>query len=332
VSAARNSTATATTATADPAVGDAHAGAESRGDARARPRPIGRFAPSPSGPLHLGSLLAALGSFLDAHHAGGDWLLRLDDLDRPRCRPEHDVAILDALTAHGLIPSSPVSRQTDEPHRHAAALAALEARDLLFTCDCSRRELAAAGVAGAVEPCCLRDCRSRRPPAADAALRADLSALRPMAREDRSLGTIRFDPGQHRDVVVRRRDGIVAYALAVVVDDAEAGVTDVVRGGDLWEGTGWQLALHQALGLEPPRYLHLPVVTEPDGAKLAKSRRAVPLDAAAAADNLAQVLGWLRQPVPAALREGDIAAGLTAAAAQWDVARFSGLAEIRLPG
>ena len=320
-------------------MGAAHAPAEPRGDARDRPRHVGRFAPSPSGPLHLGSLLAALGSFLDAHHAGGDWLLRLDDLDRPRCRPEHAEAILDALTAHGLVPSRPVSRQTDDPRRYTAALAALEARGLLFTCDCSRRELAAAGatgagaaIAGAAEPCCLRDCRTRRPPAADAALRADLSALRPMAREDRSLGTIRFDPGQHRDVVVRRRDGIVAYALAVVVDDAEAGVTDVVRGGDLREGTGWQLALHQALGLEPPRYLHLPVVTEPDGAKLAKSRRAVPLDAAAAAHNLTQVVGWLRQPVPAALLAGDIAAGLKAAAAQWEVARFSGLAEIRLPG
>ena len=305
----------------------------------AHARVIGRFAPSPTGPLHLGSLLAALGSFLDARHAGGAWLLRLDDLDRPRCREEHAMAILDALRVHGMHPSRAVARQTDDPRPYAAALAALGARGLLFTCDCSRRELAAAGVAaagtrvaGAVEPCCLRDCRTRRPPAMGAALRADLSALRPMSLEDRSLGTIRFDPSQHRDVIVRRRDGIVAYALAVVVDDAEADVTDVVRGGDLLAGTCWQLALHQALGLEPPRYLHLPVVTEADGAKLAKSRRSVPLEPGSAARNLAQALEWLRQPVPAALKEGDIAAGLTAAAAQWDIARFSGLAEIRLPG
>ena len=137
-----------------------------------------------------------------------------------------------------------------------------------------------------------------------------------MGVQDRSLGPIRFDPAQHRDIVVRRRDGIVAYALAVVVDDAEAGVTDVVRGGDLLGGTPWQLALHQALGLEPPRYLHLPVVTEPDGAKLAKSRRAVALEADAAARNLRQALEWLRQPVPQALQRGEIAAGLAAAAAQ----------------
>jgi len=299
------------------------------GRSHARPRYIGRFAPSPSGPLHAGSLLAALGSYLDAHRAGGDWLLRLDDLDLPRCRPEHAVAILGALAAHRLVPARPVTRQSDDTHRYAAALAALEARGLLFSCDCSRRELAAAG---APEPCCLRDCRTRRPPATDAALRADLSALHPMSREDRSLGAIRFDPALHRDVIVRRRDGIVAYALAVVVDDAEAGVTDVVRGGDLFEGTGWQLALHQALALEPPRYLHLPVVVEPDGTKLAKSRRSVPLDADAASRNLVQALDWLRQPVPAELRAGDIAAGLAAAAAQWDIARFSGLAEIRLPG
>ena len=299
------------------------------GRSHARPSYIGRFAPSPSGPLHAGSLLAALGSHLDALRAGGDWLLRLDDLDLPRCRPEHAVAILHALSAHGLVPARPVTRQSADTHRYAAALAALEARGLLFSCDCSRRELAAAG---ASEPCCLRDCRTRRPPATDAALRADLSALHPMSRQDRSLGAIRFDPALHRDVIVRRRDGIVAYALAVVVDDAEAGVTDVVRGGDLFEGTGWQLALHQALALEPPRYLHLPVVVEADGTKLAKSRRSVPLDADAASRNLAQALGWLRQPVPAELRAGDIAAGLAAAAAQWDIARFSGLAEIRLPG
>jgi glutamyl-Q tRNA(Asp) synthetase len=305
-------------------VGDAHA--------KARAPSIGRFAPSPTGPLHLGSLLAAVGSFLDSRNAGGGWLLRLDDLDQPRCRPEHADAILEALAAHGLVPSRPVSRQTDDPQRYTAALAALEAHGLLFTCDCSRRELAAAGVAGAAEPCCLRDCRTRRPPETAAALRADLSVLRPMALQDRSLGMIRFDPAQHRDVIVRRRDGIVAYALAVVVDDAGAGVTDVVRGGDLFEGTAWQLALHQALGLGPPRYLHLPVVTEADGTKLAKSRRSVPLEPGSAARNLAQALEWLRQPVPAALKEGDIAAGLTAAAAQWDIAPFSGMAEIRLPG
>ena len=299
---------------------------------RAHALATGRFAPSPTGPLHLGSLLAALGSFLDARHAGGEWLLRLDDLDRPRCREAHATAILDALRAHGLQPSRAVTRQTDDPKPYAAALAALEAQGLLFTCDCSRRELAAAGVAGGAETCCLRDCRDRKPPATEAALRVDLAALRPMTAPDRSLGQIRFDPAQQRDLVVRRRDGIVAYALAVVVDDAEAGVTDVVRGGDLLEGTCWQLALHQALGLEPPRYLHLPVVTEADGAKLAKSRRSVPLEPGSAARNLAQVLEWLRQPVPAALRAGDIAAGLTAAAAQWDIAPFAGRAEVRLPG
>ena len=295
---------------------------------------VGRFAPSPTGHLHLGSLLAALGSFLDARHAGGRWLVRLDDLDRPRCREAYAASILAALSAHGLKHDGPLTRQTDDPYRYAAALAVLEARGLLFTCDCSRREIAAAatGLAGATEPCCLRDCRTRRPPATDAALRADLSGLRPVTALDRSLGGIRFDPAQHRDIVVRRRDGVVAYALAVVLDDAEAGVTDVVRGGDLLAGTPWQLALHQALDLEPPRYLHLPVLAEPDGTKLAKSRRAVALDPDAAADNLTQALGMLRQPVPEALRRGEIAAGLAAAAAQWDIAPFSGMAEIRLPG
>lgn len=304
------------------------------GDAHARivPRVTGRFAPSPTGPLHLGSLLAALGSFLDAHHQGGEWLLRIDDLDRPRCRQEHADAILDALAAHRLHSSRPVTRQSDDPTPYTAAIAALDERGLLFNCDCSRRELAASGIADGGEPCCLRDCRTRRPDASGSALRADLTGLRPMTVQDRSLGPIRFDPARHRDVVVRRRDGIVAYALAVVVDDAGAGVTDVVRGGDLLQGTAWQLALHQMLGLEPPRYLHLPVVTEPDGTKLAKSRRSVPLDPGIATRNLKRALEWLNQPVPTALDEGDIAAALKAAAERWDSARFAGRAEIRLPG
>jgi glutamyl-Q tRNA(Asp) synthetase len=117
--------------------------------------------------------------------------------------------------------------------------------------------------------------------------------------------------------------------LAVVVDDHDAGVSDVVRGGDLLAGTPWQLALHQALGFAPPRYLHLPVVTEPDGAKLAKSRRSVPLDPARSTENLTAVLGWLRQPLPADTKK-NAAELLAAAASVWDPGRFAGEAEVRL--
>lgn len=316
-------------------------------DAAVRRRVVGRFAPTPSGPLHLGSLLAAVGSRLDAHHAGGVWLLRIDDLDRPRCRPEHEQNLIAALDAHALRADRPPTRQSEDPAPYFAALRELGAQGRLFACRCTRRELSmatATATAMAEEPCCLRDCRDRHRldggqlepllhptvHAPDFALRVDLRGLTAMQVPDRSLGPIAFDPLRHRDLVVRRRDGIVAYALAVVVDDHGAGVTDVVRGGDLLAGTPWQLALHQALGWDPPRYLHLPVVTEADGTKLAKSRRSVPLDPARAAENLVAVLGWLRQPLPSEHTKRSAAELLAAAALGWDPARFAGLAEVRL--
>ena len=146
---------------------------------------------------------------------------------------------------------------------------------------------------------------------------------------DRSLGDIVFDPAIQRDVIVRRRDGFVAYHLACVIDDAALGVTDVVRGADLLPSTAWQLALHQALALELPRYLHLPLVLEADGSKLAKSRHAAPLDSREAPAALRQVLRWLKQKDPPT----DITsvAGLLAwAREQWHPEGFAGLRAIRL--
>jgi len=337
VSGARSNTATATTATAEGVM---------PGAAPDKARVVGRFAPTPSGPLHIGSLLAAVGSWLDARSSGGEWLLRIDDLDRPRCRPEHEHAILDSLKHHGLGHDRSLLRQSADPGRYEHALQALAARDLLFECRCTRRELAAVAAtrpdaaeplaAGEKEPCCLRDCRhhGRRDalPSIDGAetsLRVDLTALAPMRTLDRSLGTIEFDPARHRDLVVRRRDGIVAYALAVVVDDAAVGVTDVVRGGDLLSGTPWQLAMQQILGLPTPRYLHLPVVIEHDGRKLAKSRHSAALDPATATADLEAVLGWLGQPHIGSTKK-NAAELLAAAASVWDPARFAGSAEVRL--
>ena len=326
MSGARSNTATATTATAEsPRVSGA-----ARAEVRAEARVVGRFAPTPSGPLHIGSLLAAVGSWLDAHAAGGEWLLRIDDLDGPRCRPEHEHAILHALDLHGLGHDRSLLRQSADPARYERALQALAARGVLFECRCTRRELA-----GEERDCCLRDCRHRGQrtllPSIDGletSLRVDLTALAPMRCADRSLGLIEFDPARHRDLVVRRRDGIVAYALAVVVDDAAAGITDVVRGGDLLAGTPWQLALQQMLGLPTPRYLHLPVVIERDGQKLAKSRHSVALDPATATANLRSVLGWLRQPCTGPKKNA--AELLAAAASVWDPACFAGSAEVRL--
>lgn len=284
---------------------------------------IGRFAPTPSGPLHLGSLLSAVGSWLDANR-DGVCLLRIDDLDTPRCKAEHEAAIRQALEAFALEYPQPTIRQSSRGSAYELALAQLAEHVPLFHCDCTRRELAAGA-----DPCCRRDCRLTRRDPANSALRADLRGLSAMHLRDRSLGQITFDPEHQRDVIVRRRDGIIAYHLACVVDDAAQGVTDVVRGADLLPSTPWQLGLHQALALRPPEYLHLPLVTEADGQKLAKSRRSAPLDATAAPTVLRQVLRWLKQKDPPA-DISSVAGLLSVARSQWEPQRFAGLQSVML--
>lgn len=310
---ARSSTATATTATA-----------ESR---QTRSQPTGRFAPSPTGPLHLGSLVAAVGSYLDARrHAEGRWLLRIEDLDGPRNVPGAERSILQTLDLFGFRHDGAIERQSDRLAYYEAALERLAARGLLFHCGCSRREISAAGLGD--EPRCVGDCRRLGLPPGAASLRVRLEGLAPMRLVDRSGRDIAFDPRVQTDVVVRRRDGVVAYQLAVVVDDADQGVTDVVRGGDLLGATGWQIALQQALRLSTPRYLHLPVVTEPGGAKLAKSRRSVPLDAGAAPAQLWHALQLLGQAPPEPLRDASLAALWDWAFERWDPALASRVHEV----
>lgn len=272
--------------------------------------------------MHLGSLLAAVGSWLDA--AGGLCLLRIDDLDTTRCRPEYERAILRTLDTFGLRYPETVIRQSARTATYAAAVTRLGARIPLFYCDCTRRELAGEG-----ETCCLKDCRDRRCDPLSSSLRADLRSLEPMTVIDRSLGEIQFDPLTQRDVIVRRRDGVHTYPLATVIDDAEQGVTDVVRGADLIPSTAWQLALHQALDLRPPRYLHLPIVVEPDGSKLAKSRRSAALEPAQALPQLRQVLRWLAQDEPPAAIDtaGDLMSWMKL---RWDPTRFVGSSMITL--
>lgn len=315
MSGAKSSTATATTATAE-----------------ALP-PAGRFAPSPTGLLHLGSLVAATGSYLDARHGGGRWLLRIEDLDTARNLPGAESSILATLQSFGFRPDGEVQRQSERLPCYFAALETLAARGLIFHCGCSRRDIAvAAAVAGAGagdEPRCVGHCRQRRADPAQAAVRVSLRELAPMCLRDRSGREIRFDPAVHTDVIVQRRDGVIAYQLAVVVDDAAQGISDVVRGGDLLPSTAWQLALQQALALPTPRYLHLPVVTEPDGSKLAKSRRSLPLDPASAPAQLCRALALLGQPAPPAPHRGTLDALWDWAIARWDPEAATARAEVR---
>lgn len=238
----------------------------------AQPPYTGRFAPSPTGPLHFGSLVAALGSWLRAREAGGVWRVRVEDLDPPREVPGAAAAQLSALQAFGLEPDGPVGYQSRHGERYAAALKQLLEAGLAFECRCSRRDLAAAG---GIHRHCVDSPSGSRPavrlrvPEGEVCF-ADALQGRQCQDVGRTVG----------DVVLRRADGWWAYQLAVVVDDAAQGVTEVVRGMDLVGSTQRQMLLQRALGLPTPAYLHLPLVRDASGAKLSKSTGALAIDPA----------------------------------------------------
>ena len=277
---------------------------------------IGRFAPSPTGSLHAGSLVAALASWLDARAHQGRWLVRIEDVDTPRCSPEAACTILAQLQAHGLMPDAPPVFQSDRNALYQQALDQLLAAGLAYPCACSRKEIAQAlatlghGQQRHGELVYPGTCRPEKGGLHDRNARAwrlhvaaclqqdGLSADTPTHWQDRRLG-----PQSQRvaeavgDFVLRRADGLWAYQLAVVVDDAAQGITDVVRGEDLTDNTARQIVLQRALGLPTPRYLHTPLVLGANGEKLSKQNAAQPLpdgDAAQRTANLqaaAAVLG-----------------------------------------
>ena len=204
-------------------------------------------------------------------------MLRIDDLDALRNRAGAENTILQTLATFGFEPDGETVRQSRRLSLYADALDALGRRGLLFHCACSRREISET-VTMAGEQRCVGDCRRRAVDPSRSSIRVALDRLRPCSVQDRSGRAISFDPRVQADVIVRRRDGVLAYHLATVVDDAAQGVTDVVRGGDLLESTAWQLGLQQALGLPTPRYLHLPLIVDAHGDKLSKSMAALPVD------------------------------------------------------
>ena len=263
----------------------------------------GRFAPSPSGPLHLGNLRTALLAWLFARAAGARFLVRVEDLDPVRSRPEHEAGQLDDLRALGLDWDGPVVRQSERRGRHREALEELRAAGRVYPCWCTRAEIRAAASAphepapeGAYPGTCRRLTvaqrgereRSGRPPA----LRLDAGARR-VVFEDRLHGRVE---GTVDDVVLWRNDETPAYNLAVVVDDADQGVGEVVRGDDLLDSTPRQLLLATLLGLTAPRHAHVPLVIGPDGRRLAKRHGAVTLDNGlrAARTRAAPSDGWRR--------------------------------------
>ncbi|MCL4184525.1 MAG: tRNA glutamyl-Q(34) synthetase GluQRS [Burkholderiaceae bacterium] len=246
---------------------------------------MGRFAPSPTGPLHAGSLVAAMASYLDARAHGGRWLLRIEDLDPPREVPGASAAIIDALARLGFGHDGPILYQSTRDAAYRDAFERLRAAGHVYPCACTRREVADSALQASrdrqrhAELVYPGTCRAGMP--AGRAARAWRVRVddAPIAWHDRRAGaaTERLDRSVG-DFVLRRADGLWAYQLAVVVDDAFQRVTDVVRGADLRDSTARQIHLQQLLGLPTPRYLHVPVLTDASGNKLSKQTGATPID------------------------------------------------------
>jgi glutamyl-Q tRNA(Asp) synthetase len=275
----------------------------------------GRFAPSPTGPLHAGSLVAALASWLDARAHGGQWLVRIEDVDGPRCPPGMDELILGQLAALGLVPDEPPVWQSRRGGLYQAALDRLIASGQAYGCACTRAEIAAAVGPRAkhgelVYPGTCRHGTNGRP------VRA--WRFRVQGRidwQDRRLGAQSQDlETEVGDFVLKRADGLWAYQLAVVVDDAGQGITDIVRGEDLADNTPRQFALQRALGLPTPRYLHTPLVLAADGHKLSKQNGAAALDLGDPLARLREAAMRLGLQLDPGGRHGDM---LAQAVAQW---------------
>jgi glutamyl-Q tRNA(Asp) synthetase len=260
-------------------------------------------------------VLAALGSWLDARANRGKWLVRMEDLDRPRTVAGAADAILRTLESLGLSSDEPVLWQTTRGEAYSAALARLRESGVLYRCTCSRTE-----ISGVYSGHC------RRHPAAEgpAAWRLKLPADAQISFEDLFQGPQSFGTGALGDPVLCRRDGIAAYQLAVVVDDAFQGISHVIRGADLLDSTAWQIAVYDALGLPQPRFGHLPLVTEPDAGKLSKSRGARAVAGWAPGEALERTLGMLGCDPPAGLRHEPVDRILDWAVARWPPAGLAG--------
>jgi glutamyl-Q tRNA(Asp) synthetase len=292
----------------------------------------GRFAPSPTGPLHFGSLIAAAGSFLEARARGGEWLVRIDDLDPPRVVPGAADDILRTLEAYGLHWDGTVVYQSARYDAYHAMLHRLRGLGLTYYCSCSRREIADSalpGIEGYVYP---GTCRGG--PVRDRLARA----LRVSTRGAR----IEFDDGlqgkvaqdlekDSGDFVLYRSDRVFAYQLAAAVDDTEQGITDVVRGSDLLASTPRQIYLQRLLGLPTPRYAHLPVAANEHGEKLSKQTHAAPVDPRKPFPALVTALAFLGQDPPQDLLAGTIAEFWAWAIANWSLPRVPRVAAAPAP-
>jgi len=300
----------------------------------------GRFAPSPTGSLHFGSLVAAVGSYLDAKYHQGTWLVRMEDLDTPRCVPGAADDILRTLDAFGLHSDETVIFQSKRTAAYEEALLKLQASGAAYPCCCTRKEIADSAMSGIEGPVYPGTCRNAIPAGREGRawrVRTNCIPLPLYGGGDIvDDGIVQFDDAlqghisQHLeseigDFVVKRADGLFAYQLAVVVDDAFQGITHIVRGADLLDSTPRQIYLQRLLGLPVPQYLHLPVAVNESGEKLSKQTMAAPVDETHSVATLLRVLNFLRQRPPAELLQAKVETVLEWAIQNWDPERLTGI-------
>ena len=295
----------------------------------------GRFAPSPTGPLHFGSLVAALGSYLDARASGGEWLLRIEDVDAPRTVPGAEASILRTLEALGFAWDGPVVRQSERLDLYQASLMALQSAGLVYPCVCSRSAIAARTAQPSVDGGLLYPgtCRAGLPDGAAARAWRLRVPDREFSFGDRVQGVHRQNlERQVGDFVLLRADGQYAYQLAVVVDDAVQGVNSIVRGVDLLDSTVRQIWLHECLGLPSPTYAHLPVAVNAAGEKLSKQTQAPPVSATEGSRLLAEVMTFLGFAVPREVREASLDDFWVWARQAWAMDKVLKVRAMHLPG
>lgn len=288
----------------------------------------GRFAPSPTGPLHFGSLVAAVGSYLDAKHHHGTWLVRMEDLDTPRCVPGAAEDILRTLETFGLHSDEPVIYQSQRTAAYEEALQQLQRSGTAYPCCCTRKEIADSalhGIEGFVYPGTCRNGMAHQRATPAWRVRTDLVPS-PVEFVDVLQGSISQNLEKEiGDFVVKRADGLFAYQLAVVVDDAFQNITHIVRGADLLASTPRQIYLQCLLGLPVPHYMHLPIAVNEAGEKLSKQTLAAPVDMSQPVAMLLRVLDFLRQEPPDELAKGDVQTVLDWAVRNWRAEKLIGI-------
>ena len=291
----------------------------------------GRFAPSPTGPLHFGSLVAALGSYLDARHHNGSWLVRMEDLDTPRTVAGAADLILHTLENFGLHWDEAVLYQSSRTPAYDAAFQHLQSMDTVYPCSCTRKEIADSAIQGQMnkvtdELIYPGTCRHGIPAGREARAWRVLVGSRQVSFGDELHGCITQNlASEIGDFVVKRADGLFAYQLAVVVDDAYQGINHVVRGADLINSTPRQVHLQHLLVLPTPHYLHLPVAVNQQGEKLSKQTLARAIDNSRPAYLLLQALEFLQQHPPAELAEYDVTSILDWAIKHWNRQTLKGI-------